>query len=370
MGNKTIVNNFKITRNDSIFITNFEIGEFITVTDSICLIPEDAMLSVFRLSDLSLENNYEINTATGKFQFFLEPGDEYVIKFTANNRIYNSYYVNLLDSGYSKINLNVNSDTIRIDKPFLKDIVYIQNDTCLANRTLLEIKFLNEFLKQNPEIFIDVRLVNKDMTLLTLDSIRKVLVNKLFKDNGVNIGQISLYNWAKVTTSDTTRLTGIDQITKQIIKDVKAEELTNPTIVPKVIYIKPVLFEYNKFSTLLYNEMLDSLAEFLINYSTLNIEISGHTDSKGSETYNMGLALKRADFVRKYLLKKGVPAKQLRTSAKGASERLAEDRKNGKFIDDAGRYNRRVEFLITNKDGNNLLKFENITIPDNFKVHK
>ncbi|MGE4515114.1 MAG: OmpA family protein, partial [Chryseobacterium sp.] len=46
---------------------------------------------------------------------------------------------------------------------------------------------------------------------------------------------------------------------------------------------------------------LDKLAQVLINNPDTNINIYGHTDSKGSDSYNMSLSERRANSVKSYL---------------------------------------------------------------------
>jgi OmpA-OmpF porin, OOP family len=52
-----------------------------------------------------------------------------------------------------------------------------------------------------------------------------------------------------------------------------------------------------------------------------NLSIEGHTDRKGTATYNMALSKRRADAVKDYLVREmGVPASRLETVGKGFSE--------------------------------------------------
>ena len=66
---------------------------------------------------------------------------------------------------------------------------------------------------------------------------------------------------------------------------------------------------------------LDTLYTFLINNSSLIIEISAHTDSRGSNEYNLNLSQKRAESCMNYLLaEKQIPAQRI--TAKGYGETL------------------------------------------------
>src|SRR5690606_38265734 len=87
---------------------------------------------------------------------------------------------------------------------------------------------------------------------------------------------------------------------------------------------------------------LDKLVTVLDSYAETNIEIQGHTDSKGSETYNQDLSEQRARAVSYYLTDKGLSSNRLTVKGFGESvPKYGNDTENGRA------QNRRVEFLIT-----------------------
>jgi OOP family OmpA-OmpF porin len=63
---------------------------------------------------------------------------------------------------------------------------------------------------------------------------------------------------------------------------------------------------------------LDRVAASLAGHSELRVEVAGYTDSRGSDAYNQRLSQARAEAVRGYLIRKGVPADRL--SARGFGE--------------------------------------------------
>ncbi|MGY0039822.1 OmpA family protein [Pedobacter sp. NJ-S-72] len=88
-----------------------------------------------------------------------------------------------------------------------------------------------------------------------------------------------------------------------------------------------------------------SLAGSLEKYPDTEIKVIGHTDSKGTETYNMSLSERRAASVKAYAVSQGVPSSRLTTVGKGFSEPIADN------ATDAGRAaNRRVEIVIVAND--------------------
>jgi outer membrane protein OmpA-like peptidoglycan-associated protein len=73
-----------------------------------------------------------------------------------------------------------------------------------------------------------------------------------------------------------------------------------------VFTFNDILFEYNKAELLQESkEVLDRLAEVLL-HSGAKVELSAHTDSRGSDKYNLTLSQKRALSAVNYLISKGV----------------------------------------------------------------
>ncbi|MGP1500698.1 OmpA family protein [Bergeyella cardium] len=87
---------------------------------------------------------------------------------------------------------------------------------------------------------------------------------------------------------------------------------------------------------------LDKLAKVLKNNPDTNINIYGHTDSKGSDSYNLALSERRANAVKSYLSSKGISSSRMIATGMGESNPVAtNDTESGRA------QNRRVEFAIT-----------------------
>lgn len=88
-------------------------------------------------------------------------------------------------------------------------------------------------------------------------------------------------------------------------------------------------------------ENMRNLAESLSENPETEVLIVGHTDSRGSDQYNMGLSLRRADAAADILASYGVPRDRVRTSGRGESEPVATNE-----TDEGRQLNRRVEVAI------------------------
>jgi OOP family OmpA-OmpF porin len=117
-----------------------------------------------------------------------------------------------------------------------------------------------------------------------------------------------------------------------------------PTVVPaKVTLQADTLFDFDK--SVLKPEGRARLTKFVqdttgIKYTV--VVVTGHTDSVGTDEYNMRLGLRRAESVKAYLVSQGVAANQIQTASRGKREPVADNRTA------AGRaLNRRVIIEIT-----------------------
>ena len=83
------------------------------------------------------------------------------------------------------------------------------------------------------------------------------------------------------------------------------------------------------------------LAQSLNDYPETTVDVVGHTDNIGSDTYNNELSLRRAQAVANVLRAEGVSSRRLRVSGAGRFEPIASN------ASEAGRaQNRRVEIII------------------------
>lgn len=87
---------------------------------------------------------------------------------------------------------------------------------------------------------------------------------------------------------------------------------------------------------------LDKLVAILQKYPDTNIEVQGHTDNKGTKSYNQDLSERRATAVSGYLIGRSIAASRL--TIKGFGESAP---KYDNSTDDGQAQNRRGEFLIT-----------------------
>jgi len=67
----------------------------------------------------------------------------------------------------------------------------------------------------------------------------------------------------------------------------------------------------------------------------------GHTDARGSDSYNQRLSERRAEAVKAYMLNQGIPAERVRTEGRGETQPVASN-----DTDEGRAKNRRVEVTV------------------------
>jgi len=138
----------------------------------------------------------------------------------------------------------------------------------------------------------------------------------------------------------------MDQKAKEIQQTVAGAEVTRVGEGLVVTFASGLLFDVD--SSRLRSESkknLDNLASSLSSFGDSKLLLVGHTDSQGSDEYNLSLSRRRADAVGSYLESRGVSSMRVQTSGRGETEPVATN------DSDSGRQsNRRVEVAIYASD--------------------
>lgn len=128
---------------------------------------------------------------------------------------------------------------------------------------------------------------------------------------------------------------------QEVNKDVALKKID----IGKSIVLRNIFFDFDKASIRpeSANE-LDRLIKLLNDNPSLKIELGSHTDSKGSDDYNLKLSENRSKSVVDYLIGKSISASRLEAKGYGETKPIATN------DTDAGRQeNRRTEFKILSK---------------------
>jgi len=118
-----------------------------------------------------------------------------------------------------------------------------------------------------------------------------------------------------------------------------------PIIVEDKVVLDPIYFEFDKSKITPQGAAeLDKLVLVMNKYPEMVIYATSHTDSRGSDSYNMNLSDRRAKATVAYVISKGISASRISGDGKGESEPAVACGAN--CTEEQHQQNRRSEFII------------------------
>lgn len=114
-------------------------------------------------------------------------------------------------------------------------------------------------------------------------------------------------------------ISGDEKGKKKVHKKYKLTKL----VVGEYIQLKRIYFQEGEHKLLAQSyEQLNTLVTLMNNHPKMKIEIAGHTDNSGSSKYNHQLSQKRAEAVKKYLVKKDIKKSRIKPKGYGGEKPL------------------------------------------------
>jgi outer membrane protein OmpA-like peptidoglycan-associated protein len=115
----------------------------------------------------------------------------------------------------------------------------------------------------------------------------------------------------------------------------------------KVIRLDNIYYDYDRHEirTDAARE-LDRLVKIMRDNPTMKIELSSHTDARGSDAYNLRLSQRRAQSAVDYLISKGIDSSRLVAKGYGETRLLNHCANDVECSDADHQFNRRTEFTI------------------------
>ncbi len=159
-----------------------------------------------------------------------------------------------------------------------------------------------------------------------------------YKQDIPGLGWYVLTATAEGYLNTTDSIQAVDENQIALIKNL----VMTPIEVGLTVRLKNIYFDFDK--TTLKEESfveLNKVVDFLNQNPRISIEISGHTDSKGSDEYNLNLSQGRSQSVVDYLIGQGINASRLQAHGYGETKPI-----DTNDTDDGRANNRRVEFTV------------------------
>ena len=134
----------------------------------------------------------------------------------------------------------------------------------------------------------------------------------------------------------------LDSLVKSGLREIHKDLFLAPIEIGQVVRLNNVFFDFDKWD--LRSESfveLDRVVDLMNQNHGLEIEMSAHTDNRGSDDYNLKLSDNRARSVMDYIVSKGISSSRIVSHGYGETKPVVEN-----DTDDHRQENRRVEFTI------------------------
>ena len=282
--------------------------------------------------------------------------------------IYGFEYKDFLSNNNASLNEKINLNTTNEEqeaKPF--NLVLVKKDGVVEMNGLFsnenDVKMISDILninRQGEYKYEENRVVNEELlkelvvlitpfkdffadnSKLTVLNNEVTLLGEL-KDANYKTLLDSIISRSKINIKTDITLPGVSNIADN-------KEINNPTsninevqlLINNILSAKKINFE--RRSTAITAEsktVVEEIAKILNDNPTLKVEISGHTDSRGSDSLNKKISQDRASSVRDILISLGINKDRVTAIGYGEEKPLVQDDENG-----LSEINRRVEFNI------------------------
>jgi len=291
------------------------------VTNSYNRKPLAADIQIFYSDSAIMAEQVKTDPKTGKFAVFLQGGKSYILNVTAPNH----------NSATATVTIPTANQSLSISKDF--ELSVLSGVTTLLNGNV------SDKTSKQP-IIADILI--KDG--INENDIAKIKSNQ----NGDFQAALPAGRIYSIIVKAPDYMTEYDDL--EIPLDKKGQASTkniemNSLAQGSRILLKNIFYDFNKASLRPRSIIeLDRVIELLNEYPSMRIEISSHTDNKGSEEYNKNLSQDRSTSVLKYLVGKGINSARLENKGYGFSQPIATN-----DTDDGRQMNRRTEIRILSK---------------------
>jgi len=136
------------------------------------------------------------------------------------------------------------------------------------------------------------------------------------------LGLIALFSVTAIAQTDRESLS-VDSMVEKLAPAPKTRSMTRNLVPTQAKLDLTIHFDFNSDKLQDRSKpLLDNLASAMRNerLSELKFRVEGHTDAKGTATYNEALSKRRADAVVSYLAQQGIAASRLQPEGKGFRE--------------------------------------------------
>lgn len=228
------------------------------------------------------------------------------------------------------------------------------NENTYGESDIVRVKLL-EKEKPNPVILVSGNVYNqKTKEPLSASLVYETLPDGVEAGNGVSSpvdGAFKIVlpydkNYSIHATADkffaVSENLNLDSMVKAGYKEIHKDLYLVPIEIGQVVRLNNVFFDFDKWDLRPESFVeLDRVVALLKENPKIEIEMSAHTDSHGTDEYNFKLSDNRARSVREYILSKGIPESRIISKGYGETKPVVAN-----DTDEHRQLNRRVEFTI------------------------
>lgn len=151
----------------------------------------------------------------------------------------------------------------------------------------------------------------------------------------------------KASNQDDSLQVILSPLSLDVPEESTEENIALDTTPGSILVIENIYYKYDSYeiSDSAVAE-LDLLISFMKNNPDVKILLEAHTDSRGTDAYNLTLSQKRAVSAKRYLENKGVESFRIRTLGHGEKKLRNHCRDGVKCSEKEHRYNRRTEVIV------------------------
>lgn len=265
-------------------------------------------------------------------------------------------YNSTVDDLFFSINKDRNAGFLLSQRPYQNKRKVFSGTCCdhlfrVATRELA-INLLAEVFDEDGPL-VDVRIELVDMSEVNPDQ-PETKTN--FDKNTFNFGLDRDKPYKLIVSKDGYEPTSVEFTTAGILDDFTFEkEITLEKAKPEIQIVKinepirlnNIYYDFDDYKILPEaEEDLEYLLTLMEKYGDMVIELSSHTDARGSDEYNIRLSQLRANSAKEWLVENGIDEARIKPVGYGEKMILNKCVNGVECTDDEHRFNRRTEFKI------------------------
>lgn len=137
------------------------------------------------------------------------------------------------------------------------------------------------------------------------------------------------------------------------------------------LYVRSIFFDFDQSYLRTQSKSdLNALVDILEANPTYQVELQAHTDSRGSNEYNVALSKRRAKSARTYLVNQGISDGRIVTRHFGEGQPIAKNEVSGGDSPKGRQYNRRVVVSVLDANGDLVPNVvEDIDVPSGLRAN-